>query len=209
LRPTPNGKVVRLMLARAGHEATAYQLDVRTNLSGRSARTTALRFGSPRKPPLTFYWINVARADLEALRGAGEIALIGEGLDERDALPGFGAVLDSIDKCNADLRAYWNVETPPPPRAAPLKPLAEYFSSDDYPAQSFMKGDSGSSLVMMMIDETGKLRDCMVEETSGVAALDAMTCKVLQDRARFHPATDAAGKPMKSVLTRRITWRMG
>jgi TonB family protein len=207
LRPSPSDEVVRLMIVRPGHGFEAHQLDVRTNLGGKAAKTTALRFGSKTKP-VVYVWINVHRADLEPLRAAGEIDVSGKDLDERLALPGIGAVLDSLDTCNADLRTYWNVEAPPAHPAEPLKPLTDYFSEDDYPAQSLNQEDSGKSLVMMMIDETGAVRDCLVEQTSGVAALDAMTCNVFRQRAKFHPATDAGGKPVKSVLTRPIAWRI-
>jgi hypothetical protein len=206
LRPSPTGKVVRLVVAFPGHEAAARQYEVRTNLGGAAARTTALRFGVSKPAQLVFVWINVARADLEPLRRAGAIELGGDGIEDRFALPGIGAVLDSLDTCNADLRAYWHVGTEPARPAAPKRRLAAYFEPGDYPDQSLWQEATGSSLVMMMIDETGALRDCLVEQTSGVAALDAMTCKILQDRAQFRPALDAAGKPVKSVLSQSVTW---
>jgi hypothetical protein len=207
MRPSSNGKVVRLVVARAGRAADARQFPVRTNLGGDGAHTTALRFGTRKAGPRTLIWINVARADLEALRRAGVVDLAGDGLHERFAVPKIGAVLDSMDSCNADLRHYWNVEAPPPHPAEPLKPLAQYFSDDDYPSQALFEHATGRSRVVMMIDETGMLKDCLVEETSGVAVLDAMTCDVLRERAKFRPAADAAGKPVKSVLTQGVVWR--
>jgi hypothetical protein len=35
-----------------------------------------------------------------------------------------------------------------------------------------------------------------------------MTCYVLLARARFNPALDAAGKPVRSVMTTRVKWKM-
>jgi hypothetical protein len=209
-RPSPNGTVVRLILARpARPPSQADQFKVALNVAPPSPRTTGLRFGRDGKSEIV--WINARRSDLEGLRSAGEIAISGGPLEEHFALPGIGKVLDALDTCNADLRRYWNVgehgaavATP----AAPLKPLTRYFSSDDYPAEAANLSQGGRSVVMMMIDEAGKLKDCLVEETSGIATLDAMTCIVLRERARFRPAADSAGRPVRSVLTQSVVWRI-
>ena len=211
IRPSPNGTVVRLMVVKNGEARDAFQFELATNLGGASAHTNGLHFrGSGTRGNIV--WINVARGDLEALRKAGEIDLDGGPLAYRLVLPSIGAVLDGLDKCNADLRDYWNVGAPADRftrKARSLKPLAEYFSSDDYPDQANFANQGGTSRMMMMIDETGALKDCMVEETSGFASLDAMTCAVLLKRAKFEPALDSAGKPIRSVLTSRVVWRIG
>ena len=210
-RPSPNGGVVRLVVSRPGKAPPAYHFPLTTNISADSARATGLRFPSAdRKNDIV--WINFARPDLEALRGAGEIAIRGGGaIDQRFALPGIAAVLDALDICNADLRKYWNVGDAGVQLSAParsLRPLAAYFSSDDYPAQAISEEATGTSRIVVMVDETGAVKDCLVEETSGIASLDAMACIALRQRARFKPALDAAGKPVRSVLTGRVTWRM-
>jgi Gram-negative bacterial TonB protein C-terminal len=210
-RPSPNGNVVRLVVARPGRGPTnADQFNVVMNISPPSLKTTGLRFvGSDGKSEVV--WINARRSDLEGLRQAGEIAIRGGPVADRFALPGIGKVLDALDTCNADLRRYWNVGEHSPAvakPAAPLKPLIRYFSSDDYPAEAVARADDGRSVIMMMIDEKGILKDCLVEETSGIASLDAMTCIVLRDRAKFRPALDAAGRPVRSVLTQTVVWRI-
>jgi TonB family protein len=209
-RPSPNGTVVRLYVVRPGGRQNAYHFPVTTNISSDRVKTTALRFG-PEKKKIDIVWINFARADLDGLASAGEIAIRGGSeIDERFALPGIDRVLKGLDECNADLRKYWNVGDSGvrlSKAASPLKPLTAYFSSDDYPAQAIQEGASGASRIMMMIDETGTLKDCLIEETSGIATLDAMTCLALNKRAKFTPALDEAGKPVRSVLTTRVVWR--
>lgn len=210
-RPSPNGTVVRLVLARRGRPPPrAEQFGVVMNVAPPSRKTTGLRFAA-RDGKTEFVWINARRSDLEGLRRAGEIAIRGGPVDERLALPGIGKVLDALDTCNADLRRYWNVgehgQAVARP-AAPLRPLTRYFSAADYPAAAVIRGQGGRSVVMMMIDEGGALKDCLVEETSGIATLDAMTCIVLRDRAKFRPAADSAGRPMRSVLTQSVVWRI-
>lgn len=210
-RPSPNGTVVRLVVGREGKGAAGVQFPVATNIVPRAAKTTGLQFG-PKGEKRQVVWINVPRASLDALRRTGELSLNGGPLKERFALPIFGQVLDGLDECNADLRRYWNVGEHAAviaKYAQPVQPLHTYFSLADYPAQAISEGATGRSLIMMMIDETGALKDCMVEETSGIAALDAQACLVLQNRAKFRPALDAAGKPVRSVLTQRVSWKIG
>jgi hypothetical protein len=209
-RPSPNGKVVRLVVARSGRASAAYHFDLAADLGTIPVKTTGLQFGSSdRKKKIV--WINFRRDQLEGFRRSAVLALRGgQDVDERFALPGIAAVLDRLDECNADLRKYWNTGNGAPPLskpATPLRPLHEYFSSSDYPDQAVQEFAGGVSAVMMMVDETGKLKDCLVEQTSGIASLDAMTCYVLLDRARFNPALDASGKPVRSVLTTRVKWK--
>lgn len=207
-RPSPTGNVVRLVVGREGRAPATRQFPVATNIVPPAAKTTGLHF-TPKGTKHEVFWINVPRSALETLRKTGILSLSGGPLKERFALPIFGQVLDGLDACNADLRLYWNMHEGKLSRfAEPLKPLASYFSDRDYPAQSVQEHSGGRSQIMMMIDEKGVLKDCMVEETSGIAALDAQTCLILQQRAKFRPALDAAGKPVRSVLTQSVVWRM-
>ena len=48
----------------------------------------------------------------------------------------------------------------------------------------------------------------MANETSGSAVLDAMTCIVLRQRAKFKPARDVDGKPVHSYYDQRVTWQI-
>jgi hypothetical protein len=210
-RPSPNGTVVRLTVLKGGEARKAFQFELTSNLGGAAARTNGLHFAGANHNR-NIVWINVARGDLEVLRTAGEIVLRGGPLDYRLALPSFAALLDGLDSCNADLRQYWNVGDAADRltrKARPLKPLYQYFSDSDYPDQANFANEGGTSQIMLMIDETGALKECMVEVTSGFATLDAMTCGVLLERAKFEPALDSAGKPTRSVLTTRAIWRVG
>jgi hypothetical protein len=208
-RPSPSGEIVRLVVSRQGKAPQAYHFKVATNLGGAAAKSTGLRFAT-RDKASDLIWINFRRSDLEGLPSAGEIALRGgKAIEERFALPGMAAVLAALDRCNANLRRYWNLEgTPVAQPATSLRPHRSYFSDADYPAQALRENRTGETSFILMVDEAGTLKDCMVEETSGIASLDAMACIVLLDRAKFKPALDASGKPVRSVLSGRIHWVM-
>jgi len=210
-RPSPNGNVVRLMIARPGRVPTPYHFDVTTSIRSSQIKKTGLRFASTDRKSEVI-WINFDRADLDGLGQAGEITIKGRGIDERFALPGMAAVLKAMDTCSQNLREHWNITETAAAKiakeASSLKPLGAYFSGSDYPFQAIRENESGTTGFILMIDETGKLEDCMVEETSGIATLDAMACAVLVQRAKFTPALDTAGRPIRSVYVSRIHWKL-
>jgi protein TonB len=84
--------------------------------------------------------------------------------------------------------------------------LRKLFDSGDYPAQALSEGDSGITRIVALIDQKGGVAECMVDETSGIATLDAMTCIIVKERAKFVPAVGQDGKPARSATTTRVRW---
>jgi TonB family protein len=87
--------------------------------------------------------------------------------------------------------------------------IAGLISSDDYPPQALDRNEQGTVGVLIQVDATGAVSGCTVEESSGFEVLDAQTCRLVQMRAKYRPATDAGGKPVASQARARITWRIG
>ncbi len=61
---------------------------------------------------------------------------------------------------------------------------------------------------MILVDEQGKVADCTVIQTSGVAALDAQSCSVIKLGAKYKPAIGLDGKPAKSAAFQTISWKI-
>jgi len=201
-RPSPGGKIVRIAIARGGTAPDAHHFPVTLELGGPPVFTTGLRFATKDgKADVT--WINVDRSALDSLPAAGEFTLRGpETFNARFALPQMAAVLKGLDECIADLGRYWNIDgagiaiaTPPAPVIAPKN----WLRSDDYPSQSLNDGEDGRTRFVLLVDEAGQVKDCMVEKSSGIASLDAQACIAVMKRARFRPARDSAGKPIRST----------
>jgi hypothetical protein len=210
MRLSASGKIVRLMVVRRGSVGDPRHIKVNVTHSATPIKGTALRFGSKDRK-LDIFWINLERQALDGIAASERIAIRGEGVEEEFALPQIGAVLAALQTCNEDLRKYWNVEGAPgataiatPARAA--KSLAAYLTDEDYPTQALDEGASGTSRFTLLVDEKGMLKDCTVEETSGIASLDAVGCGLLAQRAKFTPALDAAGKPVRSVVSTAVRW---
>ena len=53
---------------------------------------------------------------------------------------------------------------------------------------------------------TARVSGCTVTASSGSAALDSATCRLLRSRARFTPATDSTGAKTSDSVSGRIRW---
>ena len=213
LKPSPTASVMRVMLMRKGGSAEAEQRPASVRLDdGRPLYTNALVFGD-REAKRLVASINLPNSTFAANRKAAMIEIKAGSIGERLKVPGLIGVMAAFDDCLANLRNAWNIGDAYSKRVAgparPLRPLGELFRSSTYPRQAIREGDTGRVGISLLIDETGKVRDCMVEETSGFATLDTMSCSALTAHAKFQPAIGAEGKPVKSASFNRISWRIG
>lgn len=95
-------------------------------------------------------------------------------------------------------------ENPVRPRS--LEPMANWFSSHDYPIDAMRRGAQGSTRVRLVIDERGNVDSCEVTESSSDASLDAATCSIMSIRGRFEPARDYQGRAVQDFVEQRVRW---
>lgn len=95
-----------------------------------------------------------------------------------------------------------------PRRARALQPLASLFSDADYPTSALLNGAEGTVIFRLEIDAAGAPSGCVVEESSGDPVLDSRTCEIVMERARYRPARNRAGRPVRDFHRARVTWRL-
>jgi len=95
-----------------------------------------------------------------------------------------------------------------PARAVMPAGLPSLFSDDDYPLEAVRNEEQGTVAFALSIGVDGGITGCTIESSSGSPLLDATTCRLLTERARFTPAKDKKGKPTTDTLRSRITWRL-
>lgn len=205
-KPSLNGDVIRVIITRKGPYQNAAHFPVALG----DVKTTALGFRPP-KTDREMFWINLPRADFDRLAAQPSVTMKGGRLDLTLSTSGFAAAARALDTCNTNLRAHWNADDAGVARigtmSAPLVAPARLVSSRDYPGQAIFEGRDGTTGVSLLIDEQGALQDCVVEQASGVATLDAQTCILFRTRGKFAAAKDKDGKPVKSRLTYRFRWK--
>ncbi|WP_245824530.1 energy transducer TonB [Sphingomonas azotifigens] len=79
-------------------------------------------------------------------------------------------------------------------------------TDDDFPAESARAGEQGTVAFTLLIDVRGLPERCEVTASSGFERLDRTACNLLVQRARFVPALDANGQPIRAPYKGRFTW---
>ena len=92
--------------------------------------------------------------------------------------------------------------------ATPRRALASYFGGDDYPASALSRREEGTTRFRLDVGADGRVSDCRVIATSGSAALDGATCRILRSRARFTPARGRNGRPVADQHVGGIDWQL-
>ena len=90
------------------------------------------------------------------------------------------------------------------PAQSPI-PLSTLFTSDDYPLISLQRMEHGTATARYTVSSKGRVINCRVT-VSASSALDAKTCAVLIERARFTPARDARGKAVADRGRVNVRW---
>lgn len=76
----------------------------------------------------------------------------------------------------------------------------------DYPAEARRTRAEGIATVRFTVDTDGHARRCRVQRSAGDAALDAATCRLIEERFRYAPAQDAAGRAVAEERAWQQRW---
>ena len=90
----------------------------------------------------------------------------------------------------------------------PLGNPGDWVTSNDYPLAALRADVEGVVRFVLGISPEGGVTDCTVQESSGDAGLDSITCELLRARAKFSPAADAAGKPTPGTWKSAVRWQI-
>ncbi len=93
-----------------------------------------------------------------------------------------------------------------PPRARAN--LASYVRAGDYPPSALHRGEVGVVRVRLAVGADGRVANCEILRSSGSAALDNATCRIMRSRARFTPARSSTGQPMPATIEHELGWHL-
>ena len=60
--------------------------------------------------------------------------------------------------------------------------------------------------ITFMVETNGRVGRCSVTRSSGIAELDQLTCRLIQQRFRFRPGTDRSGRPQAEEVDYDHDW---
>jgi protein TonB len=99
-------------------------------------------------------------------------------------------------------------EGPPVHRAIPTNNPGIWLNNVDYPMDAAWAEIEGVTAFMLEVGIAGTPIRCTVTSSSGSASLDTATCTIMMERARFTPARDGKGRPVRDFFNSKIYWRL-
>lgn len=79
-------------------------------------------------------------------------------------------------------------------------------SFKDLPEGLLAPGSEARVGVRYVVDVDGSVSGCVADQTSGIIALDVLACRLIEQRFRFRPARDRAGRPVRDTIVEAHSW---
>ncbi|MEL7446144.1 MAG: energy transducer TonB [Pseudomonadota bacterium] len=134
-----------------------------------------------------------------AIDGTAEFIPSGGHADIGDILPAGSAGLGNLPPL------------PPifePVAAAPSNNVGNWVTNGDYKRRWVTREMTGTARFKLEISATGAVTNCAITRSTGHAALDQATCRLVTQRARFTPARDGDGLAVPGTYSHAIRWTL-
>lgn len=120
----------------------------------------------------------------------------------------FGEPMRAMRTCLTDLITKWGydpvVQASLKVPATPTRSPGVWLKPKDYPREALKSGHNGLVQFRLDISETGAVIGCNVLHRTNPDDFADLTCKLLTQRARFTPALDKDGKPVKGFFVSKV-----
>ena len=87
-----------------------------------------------------------------------------------------------------------------------LEQIAGEITSSDYPRDLREAGIGGRVSFVFTVEPNGRVGRCTITRSSGVPVLDALTCRLIQQRFVYRPSTDRYGRPIEDEVEGDHDW---
>jgi len=87
-----------------------------------------------------------------------------------------------------------------------LEQIAGAILPSDYPRRLRENGIGGRVEFAFTVGTNGRVIRCTITRSSGVPELDALTCRLVQQRFRYRPSTDRYGRPISDEVEGEHIW---
>ena len=91
------------------------------------------------------------------------------------------------------------------PSGLPVQ-IAGEIRPSDYPRDLRERGIGGRVGMVFTVGANGRVTSCRITRSSGIPELDALTCRLIQQRFRYRPSTDRYGRPIPDEVEGEHDW---
>ena len=125
-------------------------------------------------------------------------------------LPSAAKAAEALAFCESEKMIEWGADPAGlEPGAAAPKPVGkaeEWLNERDLGPDQYLGSYAVAVIARLTVGPDGRVEQCDLLETSGSERLAGVACSALKSRARYEPARDKAGKPVRSVAVYRTGW---
>lgn len=120
--------------------------------------------------------------------------------------------LAALRQCSWETVTLWGLDaeeqTTLSRKLYPTRPSSTWIDPDDYPREMLRGGYQSIVNYRLMVDETGTPTSCHIQTETRPKEFGDVVCSAIMRRARFEPALDAQGKPVRSFWRQTVQFRM-
>ena len=95
-----------------------------------------------------------------------------------------------------------------PLAARPRNDPGRWITTNDYRSSWIARELTGTARFRLEIAADGRVTDCAITGSTGQAALDTATCRLLEQRARFEPARNSRGDAVAGSFANAVRWEL-
>lgn len=118
----------------------------------------------------------------------------------------------ALQRCNEELLTHWGIDVEKhrslSREVAPAGNPARWLSTADYPGGPMRRGEQAIVNFRLIVDREGRVEECHIQQATQGDAFERAVCEAVVKRARFEPALDAEGNPIRSYYVNSVTFQM-
>ena len=120
--------------------------------------------------------------------------------------------IGGMQACLEELASHWGIDVAAHRTlsrgATPANDPGTWIKSRDYPRDAIKSGEQAILNYRITVGEDRTPVECEIVRFTNATQFDEITCKRIKERARFEPALDAQGQPIRSVSFGTIQFQM-
>jgi hypothetical protein len=206
--PSLKGTYYKVMVS-VPRDGPAYAKESRGTVDfGRGAISSELLYYGKSGVKQSVYQFSLSAAEMAQAEAATAVTVKADDGSYSFSLSSMPQLMSALRTCSTNLRQHWNVGATTAPD--PIADIHSLLKRKDFPTEAQRMKPRSSLQYELMIDEKGEVAGCEIVAPSGAQVLDETGCQIIAGSAKFRPASDASGKPVRSAwVTPPLVWKKG